>query len=117
MPFHKQILLTCPACGQSAIRVTETRKTSTSTRRRKHCDACGHGVTTHEIAQEAFQLAQTNATLVNRFRKLLGTTSPEYAIPLCPTCKYNESDHCTFSFPEYGTPNSADCNLYAAALK
>jgi transcriptional repressor NrdR len=46
----------CPACGESATRVIDSRaiKENTEIRRRRMCDVCAHRFTTYERSEEAF---------------------------------------------------------------
>ena len=115
MAFQKQILPECPQCKQSGLRVIESRKTSSSTRRRKECECCGIRFTTHEVSADFYEEAQQNMILVSKLHALLSgnALASQPVIIKCGNCLYNQGDNCAFGFPEYDTPDSFDCNHYA----
>lgn len=115
MTFEKQLLPPCPRCGQPAMRVTETRKSPMSLRRRKKCDACSHRLTTHEITHDMFTAFKNDQLIVSKFRKLLDKVIPEVSEEAfrCISCKYNTGQSCDFDLPEYCTEDAHDCNLAA----
>ena len=113
MTFGPQLSL-CPNCSYFSLRVIETRKSQLAKRRRFQCDKCNHRVTTHEVTDEFFQQAKENATIVEKLKSLLGTKAEPELISRCHECSHNHSDSCSFGFPEFGTPDSFDCNHYTS---
>lgn len=112
-----QPLPPCPSCGHATLKTIESRKTKLSTRRRKECGFCGYRTTTHELTDETFQELKAAQQLLNRIKDTLQiqyqstTTSivDQDFIP-CSTCKHNSGFTCSFSFPEYDSPDAIDCN-------
>ena len=116
----ENLLPKCPACGDSAFRVLETRPSKLATRRRKKCDSCSYRATTHEVSDAFFQQAKQNEFLVQKFRGLLlkdefttDSTTPSVVMEnKCPGCHYSNDTNCAFDLPEYDSVDSFDCNLY-----
>ena len=88
----------CPKCGERTFTVLESKLTQKGyRRRRKHCTACGHRLTTIEMPLE---------DLSNR----RSTTGKPIA---CISCEHNTNEACGFFIPEYMTDQAHDCNLYS----
>jgi hypothetical protein len=116
----ENLLPKCPACGELAFRVLETRPSKLATRRRKKCDSCGYRATTHEVSDDFFRQAKQNELLVQKFRGLLlkdELLTDSLPLPVvmenkCPECQYSTGTKCAFDLPEYDSGDSFDCNLY-----
>ena len=111
MTFGPQLSL-CPKCGYFSLRVIETRPSKLAKRRRSACDKCDHRITTHEVTDEFFQEAKANARIVEKLQQLVGGQASKSQACDCYTCKHCSDNECAFGFPEFGTPDSADCNHY-----
>jgi len=104
----------CQACGYFSLRVIESRKSKLARRRRFKCDKCHHKITTHEVDDAFFQQAKENARTIEKLKEMLSFQQVSNAplISRCHACSHNYKDSCSFGFPEFGTPDSADCNHF-----
>jgi len=104
----------CPACGYFSLRVIQSKKSKLARRRRFECDKCSHRITTHEVDDAFFQQAKENARIVEKLRDMLGTAEQSTNTSRCEQCQHNSNGFCSFDFPEFGTPESFDCNHFEA---
>ena len=113
MTFGPELSL-CPLCGYFSLRVIESRKSKLARRRRLQCDKCSHRATTHEVDDAFFQQAKENARIIEKLKDMLSLqeASGPQLISRCHECSHNLKDSCSFGFPEFGTPDSADCNHF-----
>jgi transcriptional regulator NrdR family protein len=51
---------TCPACGGTDVKVTDSRPTNGPLRRRRECGGCGKRWTTYEISADAYENTMRN---------------------------------------------------------
>jgi hypothetical protein len=108
----------CPNCNEFAFRVLETRNSKLAIRRRSRCDRCKFASTTHEVSEEFFNDAKTNAAILKRIKAVLNIDIDSFNIPAadvtsrCSSCAHNQSNSCSYGLPEYDTPDSFDCNLH-----
>jgi hypothetical protein len=115
MPYPKNYLPPCPACGQHKLGTIETRKNPESIRRRKKCQNCGKRTTTYEMSSKFYEEALRNQMLVRKLLQLIEQKDAEKTpniwdeAPKCPGCNYNTGTRCSFGLPEYMSPDSFDC--------
>ena len=130
--------VTCPACGETARAVVESRRLTDRVRRRCSCAACGERFTTLELRQdqltaEANRAAAARASrLLSRFHQLEQATATlrqlldaELSAPdapdlqaldaTCEDCRH-WTGRCGLGFPdpvEEGTSFAQDCASFA----
>jgi len=111
MGFSSELSL-CPSCGYFSLRVLESRKSKLARRRRYSCDKCSHRATTHEVTDQFFQEAKENVRIIEKLKEMLGATEQSSNQSRCDECQHNSNGFCSFDFPEFGTPDSFDCNHF-----
>lgn len=112
----------CPACQQQTAYVIETRHTGPITRRRRRCSSCDHRFTTYELHQEHYKQLLGNTKQLRRIEQALSSLLPkDYDAPTggavlrCSLCKFASGGECSLGYPEYGTPEAADCVMFEEA--
>ena len=101
---------TCPKCGQSSLKVKESRKVNNlaAYRYRRECSECGHRQTTYEVTSaliEEYKLLQRLNTAISQVLKPEGRES-------CTSCTYWSHGSCSMQFPEAGGSFARDCSLF-----
>jgi hypothetical protein len=107
----------CESCHRQTAEVIESRRTRLACRRRKCCLVCKHRFTEYELSAVEFKRLSAAATALDAIHRALGTATPpapdpepEAPVP-CASCRYATASGCSFDYPEYGTPDAADCPM------
>lgn len=116
--MSSQPLALCERCSTPSAEIIECRRTRGITRRRRHCNACGHRFTTYELNQHEYQRLTQAAERIARVEAALGfptSSTPEagHTSP-CAHCAFATDDRCSFGYPEFGTPEASDCTMYTS---
>lgn len=111
----------CPACGQSSAAVIESRQVASVTRRRRHCSSCNERFTTYELSQEEYYGLLDKVKRLQRIEAALADIAPaperkhqpdQLGPSQCGRCSYSSAFGCSLGYPEYGTPEAADCLMF-----
>ena len=98
----------CPTCGATKVYVIESRKTSSATRRRKQCAACGWRTTTYEVDASKYQRLLQLEKVATAIRPLLDELPP-IDENKCDNCVFNDSSACNHGLPEFQSEEAYDC--------
>jgi hypothetical protein len=110
----------CHICHSTNVVVLESRFNGSTQRRRRQCSDCTYKFTTYEITDEEYQLLKTRAKKLEEinqaikviFEPIKDKPKPRQSSCPCNSCIYASGSHCSHDYPEYGTMQAVDCNLY-----